>query len=180
MINKMDYIDDKEKNQRFNEIKKLFESKENNSQIIFLPTSIWDITLYKAWGNIISDLIPKSDKIKELMKKFVTACRADEAVLLEKNTLIKISSYNNKDLKDNERFVKMTEIIKKLKYTCKLESKSFNDIFIKTINNIIYLTEFENSMYIIVAFSNKNTSLELVKINIEICKKTFKELFLNE
>ena len=44
--------------------------------------------MYKAWDNIFSDLIPKSDKLKEIMKKFVTACRADEAVLLEKNTLM--------------------------------------------------------------------------------------------
>lgn len=175
----MDSVDYNEKNQYFNELKKLFESKENNPDIIFLPTSIWDISLYKAWDNIFSDLIPKSDKLKEIMKKFVTACRADEAVLLEKNTLIKICNYDNKDLKDNQRFEKMTEIIKKFKNTCKLKSKTFKNLTIKIINNIIYLTEFESSMYIVVAFSKKNSSTEIVKLNIEILKKTIKEL-LNE
>ena len=120
------------------------------------------------------------DKIKELLKKFVSACWADEAVLLEKNTFIKISSYNDKDLKDNERFEKITEVIKKFKNTCRIQATNFKNIFITTINNIIYVDEFENSAYIIIAFKNIKTSLELVKLNIEIFKKSFKELFDDE
>lgn len=120
------------------------------------------------------------DSIKELLKKFVTACWADEAVLLEKNTLIKICAYNEREMRDNERFEKMTDIIKKFKNSCKIESKTLKDILIKTINNIIYVEEFENSTYIIVSFKNKKATLELVKINIEVCKNSFKELFGNE
>ena len=98
----------------------------------------------------------------------------------KKNTLLKILAVNDKDIKDNERFEKITEIIKKFKNTCKIEGKSFKEIFIKTINNIIYVDEFENSTYIIVAFKNSKSSLELVKINLEICKQSFKELFNKE
>ena len=74
----------------------------------------------------------------------------------------------------------MTELIKKLKNTCKLESESFKEIYIKTINNIIYVNEFENSLYLIVAFKNDKTNLELVKLNIKIYKQSFKEIFNNE
>lgn len=180
--NKIDKLLDNQKNPVFSKIKEIFEKVEikDNSKAIYLPTSIFDISLYKAMSNIYSDLIPKMDKIKELLKKLVTASLADEAVLLEKNTLIKICSFNEKEFKDYERFEKISELIKKFKNTCRLGSISFKDIFIKTINNIIYIDEFENSTYIIIAFQNLKTTLELVKINIEICKKTLKEIIEDE
>ena len=180
--NKIDKLLDNQKNPVFSKIKEIFEKVEikDNSKAIYLPTSIFDISLYKAMSNIYSDLIPKMDKIKELLKRLVTASWADEAVLLEKNTLIKICSFNEKEFKDYERFEKISELIKKFKNTCRLGSISFKDIFIKTINNIIYIDEFENSTYIIIAFQNLKTTLELVKNNIEICKKTFKEIIEDE
>ena len=180
--NKIDKLLDNQKNPIFSKIKEIFEKVEikDNSKAIYLPTSIFDISLYKAMSNIYSDLIPKMDKIKELLKRLVTASWADEAVLLEKITLIKICSFNEKEFKDYERFEKISELIKKFKNTCRLGSISFKDIFIKTINNIIYIDEFENSTYIIIAFQNLKTTLELVKINIEICKKTFKEIIEDE
>ena len=182
LINKMDKLPETQKNKFFTELKAKYESVDvnNNLKTVIFQTSIWDISLYKAWANIISDLIPKVDKIKDILKKFVNACWADEVTLLEKNTLLKIVAVNDKDLKDNERFEKMTDLIKKIKNTCKSESETFKDIYIKTINNIIYIDEFENSLYLIVAFKNSKTSLELVKINMKICKQSFKEIFNDE
>ena len=182
LINKMDKLPETQKNKFFTELKAKYESVDvnNNLKTVIFQTSIWDISLYKAWANIISDLIPKVDKIKDILKKFVNACWADEVTLLEKNTLLKIVAVNDKDLKDNERFEKMTDLIKKIKNTCKSESETFKDIYIKTINNIIYIDEFENSLYLIVAFKNSKTSLELVKINMKICKQSFKEIFNND
>ena len=177
----MDLLEEDNKNNNFMLIKKYFEKNEiNNLKLIFLQTSIWDISIYKAWSNIFSEFIPKLDKVKELLKKFVSACWADEVVLLEKNTLIKICSYNDKELNDNERFEKMSEILKRFKYSCKIDSSVFKDITIKTVNNTIYIDEFENNTYIIVSFRNKKATLELIKLNIEVCKISFKELFDNE
>ena len=178
----MDKLTESQKIQYFTELKENYENVDinNNLKTVIFQTSIWDISLYKAWANIISDLIPKVDKIKDMLKKFVNACWADEVTLLEKNTLLKIVAVNDKDINDNERFEKMTEIIKKLKNTCKLESESFKEIYIKTINNIIYVDEFGNSLYLIVAFKNDKTNLELVKLNMKICKQSFKEIFNND
>ena len=182
LINKMDKLTESEKIQYFTELKDNYENADinNNLKTVIFQTSIWDISLYKAWANIISDLIPKVDKVKDILKKFNSACWADEVTLLDKNTLLKILAVNDKDIDDNERFEKITEIIKKLKNTCKSESESFKEIYIKTINNTIYVDEFGNSTYIIVAFKNEKSSLELVKINIKVCKNSLKELFYNE
>ena len=177
----MDLLEDSMRNDNFFKIKSYLEKEDiNNLNIIFLATSIWDISLYKAWTYIISEFIPKKDKMKELLKKLVSACGADEAVLLEKNILIKICSYNEKELADKDRFEKITEVIKKFKQSCKMNSSTFKEILIKTANNVIYIDEFENSSYIIVAVRKQKSTLELIKLNIEICKNSFKELFKNE
>ena len=66
--------------------------------------------------------------------------------------------------------------MKKFKNTCQNESKKYKNFLLKIKSNIVYLDEFENSTCIMVIFPKKSASLELVKINIEISKKLFKEL----
>ena len=85
----MDKLTEAQKIQYFTELKENYENVDinNNFKTVIFQTSIWDISLYKAWANIISDLIPKVDKIKDILKKFINACWADEVTLLEKNTL---------------------------------------------------------------------------------------------
>ena len=61
----MDLLEDSMRNDNFFKIKSYLEKEEiNNLNIIFLATSIWDISLYKAWTYIISEFIPKKDKMK--------------------------------------------------------------------------------------------------------------------
>ena len=97
----MDKLSESQKIQYSMELKESYEKIDinNNIKTVVFKTSIWDISLYKAWANIISDLIPKADKIKDTLKKFVNACWADEVTLLEKNTLLKILAVNDKDIK---------------------------------------------------------------------------------
>ena len=88
LINKIDLLEEEIKNDNFLKIKSQSEKEDiNNINLIFLQTSIWDISIYRAWSNILSEFIPKKDKMKELLKKFVLACGVDEVVLLEKNIL---------------------------------------------------------------------------------------------
>ena len=55
----MDLFEEDNKNNNFIRIKNYFEKSEiNNLKLIFLQTSIWDISIYKAWSNIFSEFIP--------------------------------------------------------------------------------------------------------------------------
>lgn len=175
----MDKIEYSKRNDIFLKRKQEFELKAGKLKINCLSTSIWGNLLYKAWSNILVSIIPKIDKIKELLENYAKACQVDEVILFEKNTLLYISSYNNREIKDARRFERICLAMKKIKILCQKESKKYGNFIIKNINNTIYIDEFENSTYIMVAFSNKNVSLELVKINIEINKKMFKELMSN-
>ena len=179
LIHKMDKVDITKRDDVFLKRKKQFELKAGKIKINCFPTSIWQNTIYKAWSNILGNIIPKIDKIKELLEKYTKACQADEVILFEKNILLYITSYNNKEIKDSERFEKICWSMKKFNNICKIGATKYRNFNIKNIDNNFYLDDFENSTYIMVVFSNKNVSLELVKINLEICKKMFKDLMNN-
>ncbi len=179
LIHKMDKVDDKKRNDKFLNRMKQFNSKAGNFKIECFPTSIWEASIYKTWSIILGNIIPNKDKIKSLLEKYCQACLADEVILFERNTFLYIFSYNNKKNKDNERFEKICERMKKFKNTCNIESKKYNHFLIRNKNNTIYLNEFENNTCIMTVLSNKSVTLELLKLNIEISKRNFKEIMDN-
>ena len=172
----MDKVDQRKRNEIFENRVKQFELKEDNFTIRCFPTSIWENSLYKAWSDILGDIIPNNLKIKELLGKYSIACQVDDVALFEKNTFLCISSFNIKNIRDNERYENICGLMKKLKNTLRKEGKTINNFLLKNIGNIIYYEEFEKSTYIMVVFSNNKTSLELIKINIQIIKKKFNDI----
>ncbi len=51
-------------------------------------TSIWDETLYKAWSQIVHELIPNSVQLEKSLKDFADVIEADEILLFEKTTFL--------------------------------------------------------------------------------------------
>ena len=172
----MDKVDQRKRNEIFEKRLKQFESKAGNFIIKYFPTSIWENTLYKAWSEILGNIIPNSIKIKELIGKYAIASQVDDVALFEKNTFLCISSFNTKNIKENERYEHICRLMKKFKKTCRMEGKKFNNFLIKNKSNAIYYEEFENSTYIMVILSNNKTSLELIKINIQIIRQKFNDI----
>lgn len=54
-------------------------------------TSIWDETLYKAWSEIVTNLIPNIGLLETHLNNFCRICDADEVVLFERATFLVIS-----------------------------------------------------------------------------------------
>ena len=167
----MDKID--ENNTYFSKRKEDFESKKGSFKIKYYYTSIWEISLYKAFSDILSSIIKDINNIKNMLEEYSKACEADEVAIFDKNSLLAISSVNNKNFKDEERFEKICYSLKKFESNYKLISNKINEFTIKNKVNTIYFDEFTDSSYIMVALSNKNISLELLKLNMEIIKKEF-------
>ena len=180
-IDKLKKLSQKEQDNIITKGKNLFQSKAGNFKIECFPTSIWEISIYKVWSNLLGNVIPNKDKINYLLDKYCQACQADEVILFERNTFLFISSSKNKNnkIKEDERFEKFGEEMKKFKNFCQKSSKQFHHFLINNIKNMIYLDEFTNSTCIMTVLSNKSVSLELLKINIEISKKNFIEIMGN-
>ena len=66
-------------------------------------TSIWDETLYKAWSEIVTNLIPNIGVLESHLADFCRICDADEVVLFERATFLVISHAQAKrDGRDEE------------------------------------------------------------------------------
>ena len=53
-------------------------------------TSIWDETLYKAWSQIVHELILNAPQLKKSLSDFADVAEADEILLFEKTTFLVI------------------------------------------------------------------------------------------
>ena len=176
LINKMDKVDQSKRNAIFLNRQKQFKSKNSNFTLKCYPTSIWEATLYKAWSGIVESFVPNIEMIKELLGKYSIACKIKKVILFEKNSFLIIASFSFINLKSDKNLEKICAGLKKFKDVCKSDSKKFNHFQLQNISNNIYIEDFINNTCIMIVLSDKKVSLELLKINLEICKKSFSKL----
>lgn len=155
----------------------ILAKKANNFVVNCYPCSIYENSLYKIFSNILSNFLKYKEQINNILEEYAKACNADEVVLYDKKTLLAITSFSNKKLKDEERFERISYSMKKFVSNYKNVSNKLNEFTIKNKVNTIYFDEFANSTYIMAVLSDKNASLELLKLNIEISKKEFENIF---
>ena len=179
LIHKMDLVMEEKRDEVFAKRKAQLEEKSANFKIKCYPTSIWEASLYKAWTQIVSELSPSKEKIEKSLKNFAEACQADEVVLFEKNTFLLCFAYSTQKVEektnDEQRFEKISHIIKKFKLSCMSSNSTFKSLAIETNNFSAYMDEFTNATYILVILSNKNVSLEFVKLNAALCRQSFED-----
>jgi Ras-related GTP-binding protein A/B len=98
LIHKMDLVAQEDRQAILEDRKRLIEEScascgvENFS---CFGTSIWDETLYKAWSEIVTNLIPNIAILETHLNKFCKHCDADEVVLFERATFLVISHAQN-------------------------------------------------------------------------------------
>ena len=84
------------------------------------PTSIWDQSLYKAWGNIVHSLIPNLGVIEAYLKNLAGIIRAEEIILFERTTFLTVTSFTSEAGAKNpypDRFERLSNIIKTFKHS---------------------------------------------------------------
>mmetsp|Transcript_5235 Transcript_5235/g.13255 ORF Transcript_5235/g.13255 Transcript_5235/m.13255 type:complete len:407 (-) Transcript_5235:621-1841(-) len=94
LIHKMDLVAEEDREAILEDRKQLIEESclscgVENFQCF--GTSIWDETLYKAWSEIVTNLIPNIRLLESHLNKFCRICDADEVVLFERATFLVIS-----------------------------------------------------------------------------------------
>jgi Ras-related GTP-binding protein A/B len=119
LLHKMDLVGENMKNEIFMQRKSDIENKIGNRFVVdCFRTSIWDETLYRAWSQIVSFLLPNIKVLEKNLKVFCETLNADEVVLFERSTFLVISYYDAKKHEDQHRFEKISNIIKQFKLSC--------------------------------------------------------------
>ena len=175
----MDIIADEQREKVFNEKKSLYEKKiQNNLEVEFYPTSIWELNIYNYFSQIFSKYLKNSEKIQNFLKNCASNIDASEVFLFNKKTSLFISCYSNKEKKDEKIIEKMCISLKKIVKRIKQSENDFKEMTINNKNNIIYASEFNEYCYIVVILL-KDIKLELVKLNIKIGSKLFENEITN-
>jgi Ras-related GTP-binding protein A/B len=81
-------------------------------------TSIWDQSLYKAWAEIIHDLVPNLSEIERHLESLGKLIQAEEVLLFERASFLVVSSWCSRVGKMNpttDRFERLSNIIKNFK-----------------------------------------------------------------
>lgn len=108
LIHKMDLVAEEDREAILEDRKQLIEESciscgVENFQCF--GTSIWDESLYKAWSEIVTNLIPNIKLLENHLNKFCKICDADEVVLFERATFLVISQAQGEDSLDSDRDV---------------------------------------------------------------------------
>jgi Ras-related GTP-binding protein A/B len=173
----MDTVPDNRKKAVYEKRCKEIADRVRNFPLKCFATSIWEFSLYKAWTEIVSSLVMDMNLLKNCLDKLAEACCAEEVILFEKSTFLLTCHFSAKDNPDDQRFEKISHIIKKFKLSCLNSKSNFNAMTIRTKNFTTYLNEFTKSTYVMMIFDNSHSNIqELVKLNLEISKKAFESI----
>jgi Ras-related GTP-binding protein A/B len=150
-------------------------------------TSIWDETLYKAWSEIVTNLIPNIGLLENHLQNFCRMCDADEVVLFERATFLVIShaqvtaSPDDPTLTqrtehfDAHRFEKISNIVKQFKLSCGKAQSQFEGMQVRNSRFCAFIDAFTAHTYIMVIVSNPQVQTAATVINIQNARNHFEK-----
>jgi Ras-related GTP-binding protein A/B len=149
-------------------------------------TSIWDETLYKAWSEIVTNLIPNISLLATHLTNFCAVADADEVVLFERATFLVIShAQQNENPEDNHvkrtphfdahRFEKISNIVKQFKLSCGKAQSQFQGMQVRNSRFSAFIDAFTANTYIMVIVSNPSVHTAATLLNIQNARTHFEK-----
>ncbi|ACI65224.1 predicted protein [Phaeodactylum tricornutum CCAP 1055/1] len=142
-------------------------------------TSIWDETLYKAWSEIVTNLIPNIRLLETHLRNFCRLCDADEVVLFERATFLVIAHAQAADKRtghfDAHRFEKISNIVKQFKLSCGKAQSSFQGMQVRNSRFSAFIDAFTANTYIMVIVSNPHVQTAATIWNIQNARTHFEK-----
>jgi Ras-related GTP-binding protein A/B len=118
LIHKMDLVAPHLREDSYNDRISIIRARSEAFDPIPFATSIWDQSLYKAWAEIIHDLVPNLTEIERHLHNLGTIIEAEEVMLFERASFLVVSSWCSPTGKQNptiDRFERLSNIIKNFK-----------------------------------------------------------------
>jgi len=160
-------------------------------------TSIWDETLYKAWWEIVTNLIPNINLLETHLNNFCKCNDADEVVLFERATFLVIAHAEknddeagagdgggvvsaNRHMKrtahfDAHRFEKISNIVKQFKLSCGKAQSQFQGMEVRNSRFSAFIDAFTANTYIMVIVSDPTVHTAATVLNIQNARDHFEK-----
>ncbi|XP_054977866.1 ras-related GTP-binding protein B isoform X2 [Sorex araneus] len=176
LVHKMDLVQEDQRDLIFREREEDLRRLSRPLECSCFRTSIWDETLYKAWSNIVYQLIPNVQQLEMKLRNFAEIIEADEVLLFERATFLVISHYHCKEQRDAHRFEKISNIIKQFKLSCSKLAASFQSMEVRNSNFAAFIDIFTSNTYVMVVMSDPSIPSAATLINIRNARKHFEKL----
>lgn len=201
LVHKMDLVAVEDREAILQDRKQLIEESCKNCGVEHFQcfgTSIWDETLYKAWSEIVTNLIPNLSLLETHLNNFCRICDADEVVLFERATFLVIAHAQSEDAAapdddttestwdenkhihrtphfDAHRFEKISNIVKQFKLSCGKAQSQFQGMEVRNSRFAAYIDAFTTNTYIMVIVSNPAVQTQATILNIQNARNLFEK-----
>ena len=160
--------------------------KHAGQEVEFWGTSIWDQSLYKAWTQVIYNLVPNAGAIETLLDQLADVIHAHELILYERTTCLMVTHitrpYESRNNPFSDRFEKLSSILKSHKQSIAKHtglpagSANFAELQIKTGNYMFLITRLTENTNLAVVIPSEEALYNAARINILLAKDRFDEL----
>lgn len=163
----------------------LIRSKSLSFSPIPFATSIWDQSLYKAWAEIIHDLVPNLDQIEEHLGTLGKLIMAEEVLLFERSSFLVVSSWLSEIGAENpttDRYERLSNIIKNFKQTTSRftgtpkSAEQFVVMEVKLLSFSMFMTKFTTNTYLAVILAPGEETFNSAVENCHLARKEFESL----
>lgn len=186
LIHKMDLVVPVQRADIFNDKVDLISARSESFVPSPFATSIWDQSLYKAWAEIIHDLVPNLDKIEQHLGSLGKLIMAEEVLLFERSSFLVVSSWHSRSVGSKnptaDRFERLSNIIKNFKQTTSRftgtpkSSEQFTLMELKLQTFSMFLTKFTTNTYLAVVLPPGEETFNSAIENCHLAKKEFEDL----
>ena len=92
LVHKMDLVQAESRDAVFQERRAMItqSSRSYAKRMVSYATTIWDQSLYRAWGNIVNSLIPNMNIIEDYLRHLAESIEAQEVILFEQSTFLAV------------------------------------------------------------------------------------------
>ncbi|TQS38405.1 hypothetical protein Golomagni_01089 [Golovinomyces magnicellulatus] len=185
LIHKMDLVVPNLREDLYFDRVSLIRSKSLSFSPIPFATSIWDQSLYKAWAEIIHDLVPNLDQIEEHLGTLGKLIMAEEVLLFERSSFLVVSSWLSEIGAENpttDRYERLSNIIKNFKQTTSRytgtpkSAEQFVVMEVKLLSFSMFMTKFTTNTYLAVILAPGEETFNSAVENCHLARKEFENL----
>ncbi|KAI1005605.1 hypothetical protein K3495_g2613 [Podosphaera aphanis] len=185
LIHKMDLVVPNQREPIYLDRISHIRSRSESFSPIPFATSIWDQSLYKAWAEIIHDLVPNLDQIEKHLGTLGKLILAQEVLLFERSSFLVVSSWLSDIGAANpttERYERLSNIIKNFKQTTSRytgtpkSAEQFILMEVKLLTFSMFITKFTTNTYLAVVLAPGEETFNSAVENCHLARKEFEDL----
>lgn len=185
LIHKMDLIAPHLREEAYVNRVASIQSKSDKFETQPFATSIWDQSLYKAWAEIIHDLVPNLVEIERHLKTLGFMIEAEEVLLFERASFLVVSQWGSEIGDDNpttDRYERLSNIIKNFKQSTSKytgtpkSSEQFSLLELKLSRFGAFIVKFTTNTYLAVVLPPGEGRFNSALENTKLARKQFESL----